>query len=73
MDGHLLVTHSDTYVLGDAHTNTSEKRHSFFRKLLAKFREVSKHHILKYLNFLSLKLNSPENWFEKHLCWNVSR
>jgi len=24
VDGHLSVTHSDTYVIGDAHTNTCE-------------------------------------------------
>jgi hypothetical protein len=24
VDGHLAVTHSDTYVIGDAHTNISE-------------------------------------------------
>ncbi|EMA54409.1 hypothetical protein C450_06260 [Halococcus salifodinae DSM 8989] len=29
VDGHLAVTHSDTYVIGDAHTNTCENRHSF--------------------------------------------
>jgi len=31
MDGHLAVTHSDTYVIGDAHTNTCENYHSFLR------------------------------------------
>jgi transposase-like protein len=72
VDGHLAVTHSDTYVIGDAHTNTCENRHSFLRQWLAKFRGVSKHHLQKYLNFLALKLNSRENWFEKLLCYNVS-
>ncbi|WP_094192396.1 IS1595 family transposase [Haloparvum sedimenti] len=72
VDGHLAVTHSDTYVIGDAHTNTCENRHSFLRQWLAKFRGVSKHHLQKYLNFLALKLNSPEDWFEKLLCYNVS-
>jgi len=72
VDGHLAVTHSDTYVIGDAHTNTCENRHSFLRQWLAKFRDVSEHHLQKYLNFLALKLNSRENWFEKLLCYNVS-
>lgn len=31
VDDHLVVTHSDTSVIGDAHTNTHENRHSFFR------------------------------------------
>lgn len=26
----------------------------------------------KYLHFLALKLNSPDDWFEKLLCYNVS-
>jgi transposase-like protein len=72
VDGHLAVTHSDTYVIGDAHTNTCENRHSFLRQWLAMFRGVSKHHLQKYLNFLALKLNSPEAWFEKLLCYDVS-
>ena len=42
VDGHLAVTHSDTYVIGDAHTNTCENRHSFLRQWLAKFRAISK-------------------------------
>ena len=58
VDGHLAVTHSDTYVIGDAHTNTCENRHSFLRQWLAKFRGVSKCHLQKYLDFLALKLNS---------------
>ncbi|AEN06414.1 hypothetical protein Halar_2776 [halophilic archaeon DL31] len=72
VDGHLAVTHSDTYVIGDAHTNTCENRHSFLRQWLAKFRGVSKHHLQKYLRFLALKRNSPDDWFEKLLCYNVS-
>ncbi len=72
VDGHLAVTHSDTYVIGDAHTNTCENRHSFLRQWLAKFRGVSKHHLQKYLGFLGLKLNSPNDWFEKLLCYDVS-
>ena len=72
VDGHLAVTHSDTYVIGDAHTNTGENRHSFLRQWLAKFRGVSKHHLQKYLGFLGLKLNSPNDWFEKLLCYDVS-
>ena len=64
VDGHLAVTHSDTYVIGDAHTNTCENRHSFLRQWLAKFRGVSKHHLQKYLGFLGLKLNSRDDWFE---------
>jgi transposase-like protein len=48
VDGHLSVTHSDTSVIGDAHTTTCENRHSFLRQWLAKFRGVSKHHLQKY-------------------------
>lgn len=29
VDDHLAVTHSDTHVIGDAHTDTCENRHSF--------------------------------------------
>ena len=72
VDGHLAVTHSDTYVIGDAHMSTCENRHSSFRQWLGKFRGVSKHHLQKYLDFLALKLNFPEEWFEKLLCYNVS-
>jgi transposase-like protein len=47
--------------------------HGFFlRQWLAKFRGVSKHHLQKYLGFLGLKLNSPNDWFEKLLCYDVS-
>ena len=45
VDGHLAVTHSDTYVISDAHTNTCKNRHSLLRQWLAKFRGVSKHHL----------------------------
>jgi transposase-like protein len=72
VDGYLAIIHSDTYLIGDAHTNTRENRHSFLRQWLAKFRGVSKHRFQKYLNFLALKLNSSENWFEKLLYYNVS-
>jgi transposase-like protein len=72
IDAHLAVTHDDTYVIGDAHVNTCENRHSFLRQWLAKFRGVSKHHLQKYLNFLALKLNSSTDWFEKLLCYDVS-
>lgn len=72
VDGHLAVPHSDTYVIGDAHVNTCENRHSFLRQWLVKFRGVSKHHLQGYLDFLALKLNSPTDWFEKLLCYNVS-
>jgi len=43
----------------ESEVNTCENRHSFLRQWLAKFRGVSKHHLQKYLNFLALKLNSP--------------
>ena len=72
VNGHLAVTHSDTYVIGDAHTNTCENRYSFLRQWLGKFRGVSKHHLQKYLGLLGLKLNSPNDWFEKLLCYDVS-
>ena len=41
MDGRLVVTHSDTCIIGDAHMNACEDRHSFLRQWLAKFRGVS--------------------------------
>jgi hypothetical protein len=71
-DGHLAVTHSDTCVIGDAHTNTCENRHSFLRQWLAKFRGVTKHHLQKCLNFLALKLNSADDWLEELLCYHAS-
>jgi len=73
IDAHLAITHEETYVIGDAHVNTCENRHSLLRQWLGKFRGVSKHHLQKYLNFLSLKLNSPTDWFKKLLCYDVSR
>jgi len=72
VDGHLAVTHSDTYVIGDAHTNTCENRHSFLRQWLAKFRGVSKQHLQESLSFLASNLNSCDDWFEERLCFNVS-
>jgi hypothetical protein len=51
VDGHLAVIHSETYVIGDAHTNTCENCHSFLQHWLAKFRGISKHYLQKYLNF----------------------
>ena len=55
VDGHLAVTHSDTYVIGDAHTNMRENHHSFLRQWLGKFRGVSRHHLQKCLGFLRLE------------------
>jgi hypothetical protein len=52
---------SDTYLIGDAHTNTCENRYSFLRQPLAKSRGVSKYLLRKYLGFLGLKLNSPDD------------
>ena len=65
IDAYLAITHDDAYVIGDAHVNSCENRHSFIRQWLAKFRGVSKHHLQKYLDFLALKLNSSKDWFEK--------
>jgi transposase-like protein len=73
IDAHIAITHDDTYVIGDAHVNTCENRHSFLRQWLAKFRGVSKHHLRKSLNFLVLKLNSPTDWFEKILSTDFYR
>ena len=63
VDGHLAVNHSDHFVVGDAHTNSCENRHSFVRQWLGKFRGVSKHHLQGYLDFLALLLNSATDWF----------
>lgn len=71
MDG-LAVIHSNQFVIGDAHINHCEHRRSFLRRWLAKFRGVPKHHLQKYLDFLALKLNSPSDWVEKPLCYDVS-
>jgi len=68
----VAVTPYDTHVIGDAHTNTCENRHRFLRQWPSKFRDASKHYLQKNLNFLALKLNSSENWFEKFLYDNVS-
>ena len=65
-DGHLAINHDEHYVVGDAHTNSCENRHSFLRNWLRRFRGVSKHHLQGYLNFFSLTLNT-DNWFEKIL------
>ncbi len=73
VDSHLAGTHSNTYVIGDAHTNTRENRHSFLRQWLATFRGVSKHHFQKHLRFLALKFNAPDDWFEKLLYYTVGQ
>jgi hypothetical protein len=31
IDGHLAINHDEHYVVGDAHTNSCENRHSFLR------------------------------------------
>lgn len=72
-DAHLAITHDDTYVIGDAHVNSCENRHSFLRQWLAKFRGVSKHHLQGYLNFLALLLNDDTDWFSKILSYESSR
>jgi len=72
VDGHLAVTHSETFVIGDAHVTHCENRHSFLRQWLAKFHSVSKHHLQGYLDFLALKLNSSKDRFEKILCYDLS-
>ena len=73
IDGHLAVNHSETYVIGDAHVNTCENRHSFLRQWLAKFRGVSKHHLQGYLDFLALQLNAATGWFSALLGDDSSR
>ena len=67
VDGHLAVNHSNHFVVGDAHTNSCENRHSFVRQWLGKFRRVSKHHLQGYLDFLALLLNSRPDWFSSLL------
>jgi hypothetical protein len=69
IDGHLAINHDDHYVVGDAHTNSYENRHSFLRNWLGRLRGVSKHYLQGYLNFLSLTLNT-DCWFEKILSTN---
>lgn len=61
VDSQMAITHSDHEVIGDAHVNHCENRHSFLRQWLAKFRGVSNHHLQNHLNFLDLKLNSPQD------------
>ena len=58
IDDHLVINHDDHSVVGDAYTSSCENRHSFLRNWLRKFRDVSKHHLQGYLNFLSLTLNT---------------
>jgi transposase-like protein len=66
IDGHLAINQNEHYVVGDAHTNSCENRHSFLRNWLRRFRGVSKHHLQGYLNFFSLTLNTGR-WFEEIL------
>jgi transposase-like protein len=71
IDAHLTITHDDTYVIGDAHVNSCENRHSFLRQWLAKFRGVSKHHLQGYLNVFGLLPNdrptgSTRSWVTSH-------
>jgi len=73
IDGHLAVNHSEQYVVGDAHINTCENRHSFLRQWLAKFRGVSKRHLQGYLDFLALYRNATEDWFRRILGDDLSR
>jgi hypothetical protein len=35
-------------------------------------KSYSCNHLQNHLNFLTLKLNSPDDWFEKLLCYSVS-
>jgi len=72
IDGHLAINHDEHYVVGDAHTNSCENRHSFLRNWLRRFRGVSKHHLQGYLNFFSLTLNT-DRWFEKILSTDFYR
>ena len=66
IDGHLTINHDEYYVVGDAHTNSCENRHSFHRNWLRRFRGVSKHHLQGYLNFLGRVLIT-NGWFEQLL------
>ena len=72
IDAHLAITHDDTYVIGDAHVNSCENRHSFIRQWLARFRGVSKHYLQGYLDFLSLRQNGPGDWFDAILSYDSS-
>jgi len=72
IDAHLAVTHDDAYVIGDAHVNSCENRHSFIRQWLARFRGVSKHYLQGYLDFLSLLQNETSDWFDAILSYDSS-
>jgi transposase-like protein len=72
IDAHLAITHDDAYVIGDAHVNSCENRHSFIRQWLAKFRGVSKHYLQGYLDFLSLLQNETRDWFDAILSYDSS-
>ncbi len=63
IDGHLAVNQSETYMIGDIHMNMCENRHGFVRQWLERFRDVSKHHLQRYLDFLDLQLNAAKDWF----------
>jgi len=54
IDGHLAINHDEHYVVGGAHTNSCENRHSFLRNWLRRFRGVSKHHLQGVSGFLGL-------------------
>ena len=73
IEAHLVVNHSETYVIGDAPVNTCENRHGFLRQWLGKFRGVSKHHLQGYLDFLGLRLNAATDWFRMLLGDDSSR
>lgn len=70
---HLAITHDDTYVIGGAHVNNCENRHSSLRQSLAKFRGVSKHHLQGDLDFLALLVNDDADWFSKISSYESSR
>lgn len=71
IDGHLAINHDEHCVVGDAHVNSCENRHSFLHNWLRRFRGVSKHHLQGNLNFFSLTLNT-DGWFEKILSTDFS-
>ena len=62
VDAHLAINHSEGFVVGDAHVNHCENRHSILRGWLRKFRGVAKQRLQGYLDFLSLCLNT-DDWF----------
>ena len=72
IDAHLAITRDDTYVIGDAHVNSCENRHSFIRQWLARFRGVSKHYLRGYLDFLSLRQSETRGWFDAILSYDSS-